>query len=338
MKTTDIVRRTFGFRPRAETLDEEARSIRVIASTTAIDSYDEMVEQKWKLERYSRNPVVLYHHNATGGLLGGSAIETLPIGRASKVGVVDGQLEATLHFVTAEANPLAEMVWQGVRQGSLSAVSVGFRPHTVSTEKRGDSELYVLSDNELFEISVVPLPANPEAVALGAESQREQLRRLAVQSLSAAGGGLEKLNMNETVTLQAELDAAKAAHQKALADATAALELAEKAQNDAKAATDHAAQLEAERDLVKQRNAVLAAELNAKAVKDLVGSKIYPAELEPMTQLRAKEPDLFDALMNARPNLTLTADVIGTDKPENTVSADPDSKLAALVRDAGKDE
>lgn len=134
---------------------KDTRSIDVIASTEAVDSYGEIVEQSWDLARYKANPVVLFAHNS----------RELPIGSARDVKVEDGALVATLDFVSAEANPKAEQVWQLIQQGALRAVSVGFRPRTVRSEKRDGKEVYVLADNELHEISVVPIPANPEALA-----------------------------------------------------------------------------------------------------------------------------------------------------------------------------
>src|SRR5689334_6762020 len=92
--------RSFGITIKAGWVDDKKRSVRVIASTAAIDSYDEIVEQSWQLERYRSNPVVLYGHNRVGFLgLGGAPEKTLPVGYASDVAVVNGQLEATLNFV-----------------------------------------------------------------------------------------------------------------------------------------------------------------------------------------------------------------------------------------------
>ena len=65
--------------------------------------------------------------------------------------------QATLHFVDAEANPLAERVFQGVRQQSIRAVSVGFLPRHVAEEMVDGREFYRLSDNELYEISLCPM-------------------------------------------------------------------------------------------------------------------------------------------------------------------------------------
>jgi len=149
----DFVSRSDGLRFRAS--DEGSRTATFVASTDALDSYDERVVQHWDLERYQRNPIVLFAHDR----------HALPVGQCIAVAVVDGQLECTLKFATAEANPLAEQVWQSIQQKTLRAVSVGFRPHTYRYEMENDQEVLVLDDNELYEISVVPLPANPDALA-----------------------------------------------------------------------------------------------------------------------------------------------------------------------------
>lgn len=135
----------------------EARAVDVVASTAAIDSYGESVDQgSWQLDRYRANPIVLYAHD-TG---------ELPIGRADNVRVEDGELRASLAFASEAANPRAEQVWQLFREGVLRAVSVGFVPHSFRREMRNDREVTVLADNELLEISAVPVPANPAALAL----------------------------------------------------------------------------------------------------------------------------------------------------------------------------
>ena len=152
----------------------------------------------------------------------------------------------------------------------------------------------------------------------------------------------ETPNMSEPVTtdLATEQVATDAA-----AETTAALEMATKADNELRALQARLAVLEDEKAAVELRAAAqsdevarLAADLNRREVEACVGVTIYPAEREAMTKLRAANPELFAELLAARPPITLTADVTGTDAPENRVTADPDSKLAALVRDAGKDE
>lgn len=144
--------------------DAADRSVRVVASTAAIDSYDEIVDQDWNLDRYRKNPVVLYAHNAVGLLGPLKAEDTLPIGHASDVAVVGGQLEATIRFASAAANPMAEKVYQGVREKTIRGVSVGFRPRGRVAETRDGREIVRLRSPELFEISICPIGANPEAV------------------------------------------------------------------------------------------------------------------------------------------------------------------------------
>jgi HK97 family phage prohead protease len=132
---------------------EEAREVDFICSTSAIDSYGEIVDQSWDLRRYATNPVVLWAHNS----------RDLPIGQARNVGVVDGALQATIYF--SKANPEAETIWQLVLEKTLRSVSVGFLPNTIRVEKRDGEDVCVLCDNELYEISVTSIPANPEALA-----------------------------------------------------------------------------------------------------------------------------------------------------------------------------
>lgn len=166
----ELFRRSYGMTVRAQ--KDETRSVDVVASSTAIDGYGEIVAQDWDLRRYEANPVVLYGHNSY----------SLPIGHASNVRVDGDKLVATLNFVDARANPLAEQVWQGILQGSLRAVSVGFRSKKGSMQNIDGKDVFVLAGNELMEISVVPIPANPEAVAQEARAFNDQLRALVARS------------------------------------------------------------------------------------------------------------------------------------------------------------
>lgn len=147
-------------------LDENARSVRVVASTSTTDRMGRVVTQDWDLAAYRANPIVLWSHGEAGGFFGEvpDLDITLPIGFASDVSVEAGRLEATLNFVDERANPLAAKVYEGIRQGSIRAVSAGWLPHDVRYEQHDGEEVVVVSKNELLEISVVAIPANPEAV------------------------------------------------------------------------------------------------------------------------------------------------------------------------------
>jgi len=154
-----ILRRAFPVKTKAA--NDGSRAVYVIASTDAVDLDNEVLVQDWSLERYRANPVVLYFHN----WISNEPEDTLPIGFATDVGVIDGKLQATLNFVDAKASELAERCYQGFVQGSLRAVSVGFRSRLGRMETRNGQDVFVLSGNELLEISVCPVGMNPDAVA-----------------------------------------------------------------------------------------------------------------------------------------------------------------------------
>lgn len=159
-------------------LNESNRTCDFVASTDTVDSYGEIVDQSWDLGRFNANPVILYAHNRS----------SLPIGRATRCEVVNGQLECTIEFATAAANPMAEQIWQLVRSKMLRAVSVGFIPGKMTTEYRpGFGDVVVLRENKLREISVVTLPANPDALAksLGGRSDRQTSAPSTLEELKA---------------------------------------------------------------------------------------------------------------------------------------------------------
>lgn len=149
---TELIRRAWDIAVRS--INDEARSVDVVASTDSVDSYGEVLVQDWDLSRYLKNPVVLWDHKAY----------ELPIGYATNVRVEDGKLLATLNFVDERANPLAERVWQGFVQKSIRAVSVGFQSQQGITREVDGRSVYVLSGNKLVELSAVSVGANEDAV------------------------------------------------------------------------------------------------------------------------------------------------------------------------------
>lgn len=140
-------------------IDAERRTVEVVASTETEDGHGTILVQDWDLARYASNPVVLWAHNATLGM------DELPIGRSIRHEVVNGALECTIQFAGADVNPRAEQVFQAYRQGFLRAVSVGFNPRSYRWEERDGREVLVLYDNELLELSCVPIGSNPDALA-----------------------------------------------------------------------------------------------------------------------------------------------------------------------------
>jgi hypothetical protein len=316
-----LVHRSFGVTVRA--VDGESRSVDVIASTDAVDAYGEIVDQSWDLKRYLANPVVLYNHNREGILEALDPECTLPIGYAKNVGVVDGKLQATLCFVDEKANPMGEMVLQGFLQKSLRAVSVGFHPRTVQTEKLNDKEIVRLSDNELFEISVTPMGANPEAVAKSRVKSMEQLRARASASKSSAHVDKTENPMTEEEILalrekSAKAESALVALEARFADvervSREASTLAERSIADALAVLS-AVEGESLVDAAKRVSsevALAAVALKAanekiidQEVTNLVGVKITAHEKSAMVKLALLDRPLFDETLAARPDMKL---------------------------------
>jgi HK97 family phage prohead protease len=328
-----LVRRSFGITVKAGSLDEKRRCVRVIASTDSIDSYEEVVDQTWQLARYNKNSVVLYNHNRVGFLgLGGAPEHTLPIGYAEDVRMVDGHLEATLCFVDKNANPLAELVWQGFLQGSIRAVSVGFLPHSVYEETENDRDILHLADNELYEISAVAIPANADAVALsadggGKERDRLRARARAANPKSPSARAEPPENTMDPKEVEKQLTAAEAtitAQKTAIAGLEASVKTAQDAQKTAETALKTAeTALETEKTEHEKAKASLLTATSEKStsegkliereVDDLVGKKITPAEKVEFLELRKSNPELFAKMVAKRADLVHVREVTKTE-------------------------
>jgi HK97 family phage prohead protease len=138
--------------PAAAATDE--RTVDVVASTASVNSYGYSVDPAgWDLARFLANPVVLFDH-------GCGPDGSMPIGKAENVRVEDGQLKATIRFASAAVSPIADRCLAGFREGVLNAVSVGFAPIEIDD----DGDAMIVRRANLWEISVVAVPADPGAL------------------------------------------------------------------------------------------------------------------------------------------------------------------------------
>lgn len=128
-----------------------------IGSTDAVDRYGESVDQEsWLLDNYKKNPVILWAHNLSFGE------DRPPIGRAVNVEIVKGKgLVFDIQFDMAD--PFAADIFRKFKEKFLNAFSVGFISHKVERSDEPGTPP-ILKDNELLELSAVPVPANPEAL------------------------------------------------------------------------------------------------------------------------------------------------------------------------------
>ena len=117
----------------------------------------------WRVKNFQANPVALWAHKDTELPIGhwrDLKIENMPEG--------DPALFGDLHFASAEYE-FAATVEKLYRSGALNAVSVRWSPIEYEAMEDGSSGI-VFTDVDLLEVSAVPVPADPDAIAVAARS------------------------------------------------------------------------------------------------------------------------------------------------------------------------
>lgn len=134
------------------------RTIRFVLSDNSVDRMGDRIDAAgWQLSAFRLNPVVLWAHDSS----------TPPIGRARDLRVEGSRLIGDIEFASAADHPLADTVYRLVRGRFLNAVSVGFRPiDWAASTDRSRAGGIDFKRQELLEVSVVPVPANPNAIGL----------------------------------------------------------------------------------------------------------------------------------------------------------------------------
>jgi HK97 family phage prohead protease len=136
--------------------DEEKREIVAVGSKQVSDRDGDIVKiDGIDLKNYKKNPVVLWSHRH----------DDLPIGKATKVWKEDNKLMFKIQYAKPEEYGFADTVYKLTKGGYINAFSIGFAPDWDKAEKNEKSKYgYVFNKSELFEISAVPVPANPMAL------------------------------------------------------------------------------------------------------------------------------------------------------------------------------
>lgn len=145
-------------------VDQAARTFWAVASTARVDRQgDSIAPEGWELANYRANPVIAWAHD----------YNQPPVAKALEVRVEGGCLVFQAQFAPAEDYAFADTVFRLYQGGYLSAFSVGFQPLESEVAVR-EADGRTLTGTrylrqELYEISCVTLPANPEALSrLGA--------------------------------------------------------------------------------------------------------------------------------------------------------------------------
>ncbi|MFD0701753.1 HK97 family phage prohead protease [Myroides pelagicus] len=158
----------------ARALTEEQvqnRQVDFVISTEAVDRHKTVFRLSgWELDFYNNNnPIVLYMHSLY------SDDPDLVIG-TSVVRIEGNELVATLTFEDAENNPLAEKVFNKVKNGILRMASVSAdvkEGHRGIEDQGEDSDIIYFTKQELIEWSICTAGSNPDALKRNAESLEE---------------------------------------------------------------------------------------------------------------------------------------------------------------------
>lgn len=191
-----------------------------VASSAAPDRYGDTIDQTgWDTASYERNPVLLWAHDYS----------TPPVG---KVGALDksGDLTARgIEFTPEAMHPFGAQVGEMVKAGFLNTVSVGFLPKRWEERRDEDGAFlgYNFKEAELLEISVVPVPANPQALAEGrafTKALGEWARAAPDDAPALARGFRDELRAHLDAVMKAADRAAEAGDTDAFADMLALLQ------------------------------------------------------------------------------------------------------------------
>ena len=131
------------------------RQYEFTASTSTQDRDGEVINATgWDLRNFKKNPVIMYGHD----------YRSLPIGKASRVWLHNGTLKNTVEFPPEGTYEFADIVERLVDTGYLKTESVGFIPKKWEDGDGEKAPRRTYTKQELLEISIVPIPSNPDAL------------------------------------------------------------------------------------------------------------------------------------------------------------------------------
>ncbi len=166
-----LIRKALDFQVR-QVGDPEERILEFIGSTAVVDRYGDIIEVAgWDLTNYKNNPIFLWAHNSS----------LPPLGRAVSVKKTADALVLQIKFASREEYggewpaiaPSPETIYNLYLSGYLRATSVGFsyieREPIIDPKNDGRQTGWRFLKQELYELSAVPVPANPEALMLAVQ-------------------------------------------------------------------------------------------------------------------------------------------------------------------------
>jgi HK97 family phage prohead protease len=148
-------------------IKQQDNTFTAIASKEVVDRMGDIVKIAGiKTDNYIKNPVILFNHNPDK-----------IIGKAVDVLKTNDSLIVKIQFANT---PLAQEIKELVAEGFLNTLSIGFMSLQYKQNDNGNGIIY--ESVELLEISIVSIPANPEAVVLRYLEDRLNARAIKLQN------------------------------------------------------------------------------------------------------------------------------------------------------------
>jgi hypothetical protein len=149
------------------------RQMRFVASDETVDRYGDVIVAKgWQLDAFKTNPVLLLDHQADAEHIVGNVTDIQVTGKRLIATATIADFKDDPALKDSKIRETTDTVWALLQNKILRAVSVGFTVNSYDDIER------ILDDEgeptggvrylkpELLELSIVAIPANPNALAL----------------------------------------------------------------------------------------------------------------------------------------------------------------------------
>ena len=179
-----------------------------IASTSVMDRQNEIVSvDGWELKAFKKAPRLLWAHDHTEPAIG-KVTKIFFDGEGKKKSL---KFEAVFQDVTEKARAIKKLV----EDGFINTFSVGFK----ALEAEGDT----ITKQELLEISVVNVPANPDAMLLAYKSLKGEFDEKIIKDIGIEVEDEDTNEAQQFASLQEAIKEAKEVADKALTTAESAV-------------------------------------------------------------------------------------------------------------------
>jgi HK97 family phage prohead protease len=141
--------------------DPKTRRFKALATKEVVDRDDEIVRVsafKGRLASFMENPVLAYNHDV---------LSRPPIGKVLNIDIVGDEMPFEGELREPEVSEFQRDINSAVEGGFLKFFSIQFRALKVEpggTDSNGRKARRTITEAELFEVSLVTIPANTEAV------------------------------------------------------------------------------------------------------------------------------------------------------------------------------